>query len=253
MGASEDDNYLNYVNAEQIKYLIDNDITDIDTIIEQINSIIDTEDETEKDKKINEFTSTMDNYKSITTTMDNYNVSNIETQVLTTQNLIDSDVIDSQLNDLLYKLNSIKEQKNNKKRMIEINNYNGDRYENYTKLLKIIFLYIVLIVFFYSLGNYFILPSIITNGIMIIITFLCLSLVFYKFIDIIWRDNMNYQKYNWKWVAPVVDSTPYDESKFNLSSLGDQIENCVGASCCVGDDIEYDITTKHCVTKTSQL
>jgi len=89
MGASEYDDIHKYVNAEQLNYLIVNDITDIDTIIEQIKSILDTEDETEKDKKINELTTTMDNYKSITTTMDNYNVSNTETQVLTTQNLID--------------------------------------------------------------------------------------------------------------------------------------------------------------------
>ena len=137
------------------------------------------------------------------------------------------EIVERELNDARTQLTLLEEEKNNKIRMIEINNFYGDKYADHTILMKYIMFMFIPIIFFSVLLN----KSIISKNVFYILLFIVSTIGAYFIITqivSIWnRDNMNYQEYNWYFnasSAPAVVSSS-DEDPWSRS-----VNSCVSAT-----------------------
>ena len=137
-------------------------------------------------------------------------------------------IVESELNKSKKRLQVLEAEKNNKIRLVEINNYYGEKYAEHSQLMKIIIFTLVPIIILTFLNNKGILPSMIYNILIVIISFIGAYFMWTRFASIIMRDNMNYQEYDFYFdpnSAPN-DSTTTDSSVpwLSLKLLG----TCVG-------------------------
>lgn len=173
-------------------------------------------------------------------------------------------VIEQQLNQIKSQMNQSDNIKNNKLRMVEINTYYGKRYRSYTELMKIVIISCILFLILALLKKKELLPENIANGLLSI--FLIISLFFFlrKVNDIYWRDNMDFDQFNWFNVPDSYGKTvfQYDKEAIQGVNLADDLENslydvskeassiigCVGADCC-SKKMKYDKKKDKCVEK----
>ena len=173
-------------------------------------------------------------------------------------------VIEQQLNQIKSQMNQSDNIKNNKLRMVEINTYYGKRYRAYTELMKIVIFSSILFLILALLKKKELLPENIANGLLTI--FLLISLFFFlrKVNDIYWRDNMDFDQFNWFNVPEYNEKTvfEYDKEAIEGINLKDNLEDgfydienaassligCVGAACC-SKKMKYDKKKQICVDK----
>lgn len=173
-------------------------------------------------------------------------------------------VIEEQLNQIKAQMNQSDNIKNNKLRMVEINTYYGKRYRAYTELMKIVIFSCILFLILALLKKKELLPENIANGLLSI--FLIISLFFFlrKVNDIYWRDNMDFDQFNWFNVPDSYEKTvfEYDKEAIEGINLADDLEDglydvtkdassivgCVGADCC-SKKMKYDKKKQKCVDK----
>jgi len=111
-------------------------------------------------------------------------------------------IVESELSQTKKRIALLEEQNNNKIRLIEINNYYGEKYAEHTTLVKtIVFLLIPIIILSILFNNGF-LPKNIYIVLLVIISFIGGIYVITRFLSIWNRDNMNYQKYSWMFSQP---------------------------------------------------
>ena len=155
-------------------------------------------------------------------------------------------IVESELNKSKKRLQVLEAEKNNKIRLVEINNYYGEKYAEHSQLMKIIIFTLVPIIILTFLNNKGILPSMIYNILIVIISFIGAYFMWTRFASIIMRDNMNYQEYDFYFdpnSAPN-DSTTTDSSDpwLSLKIPG----TCVGEYCC-SDGQTWDSDLNQCV------
>jgi len=173
-------------------------------------------------------------------------------------------VIEQQLNQIKAQMNQSDNIKNNKLRMVEINTYYGKRYRAYTELMKIVIFSCILFLILALLKKKELLPENIANGLLSI--FLLISLFFFlrKVNDIYWRDNMDFDQFNWFNDPDSYGKTvfEYDKEAIDGVNLTDDLEDglydvtkeassligCVGADCC-SKKMKYDKKKDKCVEK----
>jgi len=154
-------------------------------------------------------------------------------------------IVESELNNAKKRLEVLENERNNKIRLVEINEYYGDKYAEHSQLMKIVIFTLVPIIIFAVLNNKGILPN---GPYFIIISIIALigGIFFWRrFASIIMRDNMNYQTYEWAFnpdSAPSESSSSYSDPWLNLTPLG----TCVGEGCCSDGQI-YDSSLNQCV------
>jgi hypothetical protein len=105
-------------------------------------------------------------------------------------------IVESELNDAKIKLTVLEQEKNNKIRLIEINNFYGDKYKDQTSLMKLIFymfLLLLILAFIYQSGF---LPKNIFLGLLILVSVIGGYMIVIKTVYMWNRDNMNYQEYD---------------------------------------------------------
>ena len=153
-------------------------------------------------------------------------------------------IIEKDLNESKKQLDELKNTRINKLRIIELNSYYSDQYEEKTQFMKVIFFTmvpIVIMAYFLRIG---LLPSGIFNAVSMLILFVGAYFGFGYITSMFMRDNMNYQEYDWffnKDAAPKpVDSDGTDP--WAVGSLG----TCVGDSCC-SDGLSYSTELNQCV------
>lgn len=106
-------------------------------------------------------------------------------------------VVEQQLNNNKLVLNRLKDAQQDKIRMIEIGNYESERYNEYKKIMFIILATVVLVFLFSLLNNVPAVPSIIPlSGVVISIT-VGLIIVFYRVLSVYTRDNRNFLEFDW--------------------------------------------------------
>jgi hypothetical protein len=173
-------------------------------------------------------------------------------------------VIEGQLNQIKAQMNQSDNIKNNKLRMVEINTYYGKRYRSYTELMKIVIFSCILFLILALLKKKGLLPENIANGLLSV--FFVISLFFFlrKVNDIYWRDNMDFEQYNWFNVPDSYEKTVFEYDKEAIAgiNLTDELENglydvtkeasslvgCIGADCC-SKKMKYDKKKDKCVEK----
>ena len=106
-------------------------------------------------------------------------------------------IVEKQLNESKQKLERLELEKNNKIRLIEINDYYGQKYNEHSVLMKYIILTLIPIIIISFLYNKGFLPRFIFYILLIIITVIGSIFIIYRLISIWNRDNMNYQSYLW--------------------------------------------------------
>ena len=157
-------------------------------------------------------------------------------------------IVESELNQSKRRLDLLNQEKNNKIRLVEINNYYGDKYAEHGNLMKIIILTLVPIIILALLNNKGILPNSIYYGLTVIIAFIGGYFFWLRFGSIITRDNMDYQTYDW-YFDPASAPTAGAASTDPWSSSSDY-GTCIGDACC-SPGLVYDFSLNQCVVPTS--
>lgn len=145
---------------------------------------------------------------------------------------------DKFVNEIESELSQIKYSKNkdyqsnlaNSKRIIEINDYYNDRSLVYIKLFKTILMFFIPLFIVSSLINYNILPPSLGKIIMVIILISMIIYSFNQYIDILSRDNMNFDEYSF--------DTSYDDNDLGKTTGGEP-KICIDQACCAKGTI-YD-------------
>ena len=123
------------------------------------------------------------------------NVNNLRNNLA--DKVIVAKVMEEQLNGLKTNINAIKDDKNNKLRMVEINTYFGKRYQAHTSVMKMVIIVCLLLLLITTISKGGYLPQSIINTLIVIILVIGSYLIIKKIYDISIRDNMNFDEYNW--------------------------------------------------------
>lgn len=160
-------------------------------------------------------------------------------------------IVENELNKSKNKLRVLKEEKNNKIRLIEINNYFGEKYAEHSNLMKIIVWVLVPVLILAILNKKGFLPNIIYY-ILIVIIIVIGSIFFFRRLFSIWtRDTMNYQEYNWAFDpnnAPKSGSTSTTDP-WSIK-MGPLPGTCIGDACC-STGLSWDASLNQCTVSTS--
>ena len=171
---------------------------------------------------------------------------NIFTNVLT-----DYILNDEKQNNMEDVYNKIEQQNIDKMRNVEINTYYDKAYKEYIAILKIIIFACVILVPIIIANKNSLLPSSITNLLIVIIITLTIGYIIYKFYDIYMRDNRDFDKIN----------IPYDKEAVRMQAAGTLGKKknflssfgiaCIGEDCCPDPSygLVYDPVKNKCVVK----
>jgi len=156
-------------------------------------------------------------------------------------------IVESELNRSKKRLQLLEEEKNNKIRLVEINDYYGDKYAEHSQLMKIIIFTLVPVIILTLLKSKGILPNAIYNILVGIISLIGAYFMWTRYASIITRDNMNYQEYDFYFDpnTATTTSTTTDTSDPWVSSSTDY-GTCVGANCCSSGQT-WDDSINQCI------
>jgi hypothetical protein len=163
-------------------------------------------------------------------------------------------IMERELDNTKKRIDALSSDKNNKMRLVEVNEYYGSKYSEQAGLMKIIILTLISVIIVTFLKKRYLaayMPDIIYY-ILIIGIFITGGVFFVlKFGDYMSRDSMNYQEFDWgfnKGKAPnPTNMIPVDpwfspDMKFGL---------CVDKDCCA-EGTEYDDDKNKCVPVTTK-
>lgn len=161
-------------------------------------------------------------------------------------------IIEKQLNEAKKKLQLLETEKNNKIRLIEINDYYGEKYSEHGILMKYIIFMLIPIIIISLLFNKGFLPKFIFYILLGIITIIGSVFIINKLISIWNRDNMNYQEYVWgfnmKNAPTVIKKDGVGDPWLSKNSL--DVGACVGKNCCT-TGMTYDDKLNQCIPDKS--
>lgn len=154
-------------------------------------------------------------------------------------------IVENELNQSKRRLEALEAERNNKIRLVEINNYYSDKYVEHSQLMKIIIFTLVPITLLAILNNKGFLPNSIYYTLIVIISLIGAFFFWRRYASIILRDNMNYQEYSWPMNASALPratstTTSSDPWKTNISST------CIGENCCSAG-LSWDSTIGQCI------
>jgi hypothetical protein len=160
-------------------------------------------------------------------------------------------IVEDELNQAKGRLQILEDEKINKLRLVEINDYYKDKYAEHAMLMKIVIFMLVPILILTILYRKGLLPNPIYYGIIVIISVIGGYFFWARFASIIMRDNMNYQEYNWYFdanSAPTGSTGSSDDPwvTTNLTIPG----TCIGSACCSSNQT-YDSSSNLCVDATT--
>ena len=153
-------------------------------------------------------------------------------------------IVENELNRAKQRLAVLEEEKNNKIRLVEINDYYGEKYSEHSQLMKIVIFTLVPIIILIFLKNKGIIPNFVYTGLVVVIALIGVYFFWYRFASIISRDNMNYQEYDW-YFDPNSAPTGSSSSDDPWSGVG-LPGTCVGQYCCSAGQT-YDSSLNQCV------
>jgi hypothetical protein len=156
-------------------------------------------------------------------------------------------IVEEELKKARMNLQLLKEDKNNKLRLIEINQYYGDKYQQQGILMRILIMMLVPILILALLNRIGILP----NGLyyLLITIIAIIGGIFFvrKFLSIMYRDNMNFQEIQFPFnpnAAPGPDGSGNDP--WQTSGTG----TCIGDACCT-TGMTWDSSLNQCAISST--
>lgn len=209
-----------------------------------------TDELTQIVNKINDISQMRVNlYKSLTNLNTFYNSELSDSIHTLDQQTTAIKIVETELNEAKKRLSLIEREKNNKIRIVEINNYFGEKYAEQTTLLKLLLFIVFLFMIISVLFKKNLIPRIIYLLLLIILGLYAVIKVFQSVYSIMLRDNMNYQEYNWNFKP---DSAPSNSSDVVNTSdpWGTPYVTCIGQSCCYTGST-YDSSQNKCIPNTT--
>ena len=173
------------------------------------------------------------------------NTLNTQTNSLKEQ-VLAIDIVENELNSSKNRLQLLEQEKNNKIRLIEINNYFGDKYAEHAQIMKILIFILIPVIILTLLNKKGILPDNIFYILVSIVALIGGYFFWQRFFSIIMRDNMNYQTYNWSFDRNNIEEGEEEEDDAWGSKKN---QTCVGENCC-SDGLIYDEEEDKCVTES---
>lgn len=161
------------------------------------------------------------------------------------------DIVEKELNESKKRLKMLEEEKNNKIRLVEINDYYGQKYAEHSDLMKIIVIMLVPILILAILFNKGLVPEKIYYILIAIISIIGGIYIWKTVFSIMLRDPMNYQEYDWYFDPSTAPTSSTSDSKdpWASSKLGGG--TCIGDACC-SDGLVYDYDLNKCITSTGE-
>jgi hypothetical protein len=163
------------------------------------------------------------------------------------QNSVAVNVIRDQIENSSNTLDGLQQEKSNKMRLVEINNYYGKKYEFQTDIMKIIILTCVPVLVVSILLKKGFIPNLIATGLIILIIAAGVIAVARKVMDLNRRNNFNFDQYDYPFNPYAVKVTKTETT--NLADIN-KLENpflCIGPSCCTDASTVWDDKTKKCI------
>jgi hypothetical protein len=163
------------------------------------------------------------------------------------QNSVAVNIIRDQIANSSNTLDGLQQEKSNKMRLVEINNYYGKKYEFQTDIMKIIILTCVPVLVISILLKKGFIPNLIATGLIILIVAAGVIAVTRKIMDLNRRNNFNFDQYDHPFNPYAVSVTKTEST--NLADIN-KLENpflCVGPACCTDASTVWDDATKKCI------
>lgn len=180
-------------------------------------------------------------------------------------------IVENQLNEAKAELNKSDNIKNEKLRMVEINTYYGKRYQAHTELIKLLIYISSLMLILSILMKKELIPASIGKGVMGVVISIGVFFLVRKLIDIYFRDNMDFDQYEWLDIPTKNEQTVFEFDEQQLGIVGSGIESefsnveedvvnlagnlglgCIGKECC-SSQMTYDKEKKKCVDKVANI
>lgn len=157
-------------------------------------------------------------------------------------------IVESELNQAKQRLQMLQNDKNDKIRLVEINDYYGEKYSEHSTFMKIIIYTLIPIIILTVLNKKNLLPNKIFYVLIIIISVIGVVIGWTSFFSIITRNNMNYQTYDWYFdptsaPQPIANTAGDPWTSSNSST-------CIGSACCSTNQT-FDASTNLCVINTT--
>lgn len=244
-------------NSEQNNEQILSDIQSLQELEQQLFNSLESNPNLTSDQqkkiveKMNQLSTMRINLYSTLSGVNNYfqgalnsSIGSLKEQVMAIQ------VVEAELNRAKETLRLIEEEKNNKIRLVEINNYFGDKYAEHAELMKTLIFTLIPVIIVVIIYNTGFLPNTVYYVLITIIAIIG-SYYFWKiFSSIIMRDNMNYREYAWAFdpnnvsvaKASTVTADPWKTTK--------DFGTCIGDACCA-PGLKYDTKLNQCIIKES--
>ncbi|MCJ7801994.1 MAG: hypothetical protein MUP82_06515 [Candidatus Marinimicrobia bacterium] len=205
-------------------------------------------------EKINQISNMRINlYQTLSSTNQYFQGALSSSVVTLQQQAVAIDIIEIELNNSKKRLDLLETEKLNKIRLVEINDYYGDKYADHAQFMKIVIFTLIPIIIISVLHNKSILPDTPYYILLVLISIVGAFYMWRSFSSIIMRDNMNYQAYNWTFnpkTAPSGTATT-TSSASDPWAASINIGTCVGQECC-SDGQTWDTSMNQC-TGTSTV
>ena len=201
--------------------------------------------------KINRITAMRLNLYNTLNGMNNFFQSALQNSVGTLQQQVSAiAIVENELNQSKRRLEVLEVEKNNKIRLVQINNYFSDKYAEHSKLMKIVIFTLIPVIIVTFLHNKNLLPDTIYYILLVIISIIGVFYFLNNFISVITRDNMVYDEYDWKFDASTAPSASSDISGDPwLTNVN--MGTCVGELCCSKGQV-YDASLNVCIIGTPE-
>ena len=191
----------------------------------------------------------MNLYSSIKNMYGNY-----QDNVSFSQNTIDQQmdaiyVLEEELDRTKLRMNALEAEKQNKLRVVEINDYYGKRFQAHKRVAITIFILCIPIIILSVMANAGILPQKLYTFLVVIVIVIGIVRIGYLMIDMSNRSNMNWDEYVWRFDKSKAPTDTTDASSKKNPWATKSIA-CIGAECCTEGNV-YDEAKNQCVTSTN--
>uniref|UniRef100_A0A6C0DEI1 Uncharacterized protein n=1 Tax=viral metagenome TaxID=1070528 RepID=A0A6C0DEI1_9ZZZZ len=163
-------------------------------------------------------------------------------------------IVENELNQTKKRLEDLNNIKSNNLRMVEINKYYGDKYQDQSYLMMIIIIICIVLIIIKILHN----KNILSDGLYVILLIAALStgfiVLFWKMVYLYSHDNFDYNKYNWAFNSETAPKIDTDNMNYNnpwkLPVVPDS-GICKNVTSYCGSGTMYDSNKNICVALPS--
>jgi hypothetical protein len=246
-------------NIQQNNEQILNDIQTLQGMEQQLfsnletNTNLTTQEQTQIIKKMNQLSDMRLNlYKTVGNVNNYFQNALTSSQGTLKEQTAAISIIEQELNKSKQRLEILQEEKNNKIRLVEINDYYGSKYAEHGRLMKIIIFTLVPIIILAVLNNSGILPQRIYYVLLVIVSIIGAYFFWRTITSILMRDAMNYNEYNWFFDPDAAPSSDGGEGLDDPWLTNKMAGTCVGQACC-SDGQSWDSDLGQCIGTSSVI